>query len=169
MTKKSPRRDAWLDTMLITILALGLYLPFLAVQYDINGIAEAVALEARLPINKNHIVYRSVGLVVFRLLQAAGYEGNSLVVLQVINAFCGAAGVGLAYAVFKRTAGARAAAILGSFWLATSFSYWVFSTDAAYITVAAFFLLSAIACIEYGRSIAAVAAAAVFASLSILT
>ena len=84
--------------VLTAVLALGLYLPFLAIQYDTNGIA---ALEAGQLINKNHMLYRPIGLLVYSALQHFGYAGNSLMVLQTINAICGAAGIGLAYALFK--------------------------------------------------------------------
>jgi hypothetical protein len=164
-----PGRATLLEGILISILALGLYLPFLAIQYDVNGITEAAALETREPINKNHILYRPIGLVVYRVMQGFGYGGNSLVVLQTINAICGAAGIGLAFAIFKWATGDRAAALVASFFLATLFSNWMFSTDVAYITVAALFTLAALACVAHGRSIAAVVGGGVFSSLSILT
>jgi len=157
------------EAIAVGVLALGLYFPFLSIQYDTNGIAEAVALEAGQLINKNHMLYRPIGLLVYRALQHFGYAGNSLTVLQTINAICGAAGVGLGYAVFKWGTRQMGAAVAGSLFLATSFMYWVFSTDAAYLPLAAAFVLAAIVCIVYSRSWRGVVLASLFTSLSILT
>src|SRR5436190_18192198 len=162
MSKRPSEFSTALEAAIVAILALGLYLPFLSIQYDTNGIAEAVALEAGQLVNKNHMLYRPLGLLIYRSLQHFGYAGNSLLVLQTINAVCGAAAIGLAYAVFKFAARDRASAAVGSFFLATSFAYWLFSTDAAYITVAVMFALAAIVCIAYARSEWAIAASGIF-------
>jgi hypothetical protein len=167
---KSARKDRVLPEALIaSALALGLYLPFLSIQYDTNGMAEAAALEAGQLINKNHMLYRPIGVAAYRAAQYFGYAGNSLHVLQIINAVCGAAGIGFAYAVFKWATRDRTAATIGVFWLGSSFMYWVFSTDAAYLIVAATFVLSALTCILYTRTWWGLVMAAVLASLSVLT
>ncbi len=162
------RRTA-VESLIFGCVAFCLYLPFRALQYDVNGVVEAAALETGQLINKNHILYRPIGLLIYRALQYSGYGGNSLSLLQVINAVCGAIGISLAYVVFKRQTNDRSVAALGSFWLATSFAYWMFSTDAAYITVASMFGLAAVACVSYASSNRAIVIAAVFTSLSILT
>jgi hypothetical protein len=169
MSKKPSERAAAAESALVALLALALYLPFLAIQYDTNGVAEAAALEAGQMVNKNHMLYRPIGFLIYRGLQHFGYAGKSLLVLQTMNAVCGAIGIGLAYALFKFVTGEKAAAAVGSFWLATSFTYWIFSTDAAYITVAGMFALAAMVCIAYGQSLPSIAAAGVLTSLSILT
>ena len=130
MTDSPPLRSTAFEASVVGVLAAGLFLPFLAVQYDTNGIAEAANLEAGQLVNKSHILYRPVGLVIYRALQHLGYAGNSLLVLQTLNAVCGAVGIGFAYAVFKWAARDRTAAAFGAFWLATSFVDWIFSTEA---------------------------------------
>src|SRR5436190_10551028 len=127
MSKRPSEFSTALEAAIIAILAFGLYIPFLAIQYDTNGIAEAIALEAGQLVNKNHMLYRPIGLFIYRVLQHFGYGGNSLTVLQTMNAFCGAIGVGLAYALFKWAVKERAAAAIGAIWLATSFTYWLYS------------------------------------------
>jgi len=169
MSKALPNRTVLVESAVAAILALGLYLPFLAVQYDTNGIAEAVALESGQLIHKNHMLYRPIGFVAYHALQHLGYTGNSLTVLQVINALCGAAGIGLAYALFRWATGETGAAAIGAFWLATSFAYWLFSTDAAYITMAAMFACGAIVSVVYSQSWRGVLLASLLTSLSILT
>src|SRR5436190_11940797 len=117
MSKRPSEFSTALEAAIVAILALGLYLPFLAIQYDTNGIAEAAAVEAGQLVNKNHMLYRPIGLAVYRLLQHFGYAGNSLLVLQTLNAVCGAIGIGLAYALFKWAARDRPAAVIGTVWL----------------------------------------------------
>jgi hypothetical protein len=168
-TKPRSEGATAIEAVAIGILALGLYLPFLAIQFDTNGIMEATALEAGQLVNKNHMLYRPIGVAIYDSLQHFGYAGNSLLVLQTMNAVCGAIGIGLAYAFFKWAAHDRAAAVVGSVWLATSFSYWLFSTDAAYITLAGMCALAALACIVYTESAAGAVAAGIFTTLSILT
>src|SRR5262245_17737521 len=169
MSNRAARLATAMEASLISVLALGLYLPFLALQYDSNGIAEAAALEAGQVVNKNHILYRPIGLLIYRAVQQFGYHDRSLLVLQTMNAFCGALGIGLGYAGFKWAARDKPAALFGSAWLATSFAYWLFSTDAAYVIMAAAFILAAMVCAVYGQSGKAAAAAAVSASLAVLT
>src|SRR4051812_35585388 len=100
LVKATPHRATIIEAATVAIFALTLYLPLLAIQFDTNGIAEAVALEAGQLVNKNHMLYRPLGFVIYRALQYLGYSGKSLLVLQTMNAICGAAGIGLAYAVF---------------------------------------------------------------------
>jgi hypothetical protein len=155
--------------LLITIIALGLYLPFLSIQYDTNGILEASAVESRALFDKNHMLYRPLGFICYRLAQSFGYAGNSYFILQVLNAFCGALGVGLAYLVFRRQTNDRAAAIFGAALLATSYVYWFFSTDVFYITLAAVLAAGSLACASLGSSTRWAVAAGVFAAFSMLT
>lgn len=157
------------EATVVVLLALGLYLPFLAIQYDTNGVVEAAALESGSLINKNHMLYRPIGMVVYSAVQHLGYGGRSLFVLQVLNAICGAIGVGFAYLLFKSAARDRATAATGSFLLATSFTYWMFSTDVAYVTLAALLVLAALVCITCSNSSKSIVAAGILVSLSILT
>jgi len=169
MSKTQPIRAIIVESSGLVILALGLYLPFLAIQYDINGIVEANALESGQLLYKNHVLYRPIGLLFYRTLQVLGYQGNSLLVLQTINAVCGAIGIGLAYAVFRSATRGRPAALMGALFLATSLTYWLFSTDVAYITPAALFVLAATVLILYADSTKGFVAAGLFLSLSVLT
>src|SRR5437879_3794758 len=68
----------WVEFIAVTLLGLGLYTPFLSIQYDPNGIIEASAVENGPLLNKNHMLYRPLGLVAWRALRLAGYSGNSL-------------------------------------------------------------------------------------------
>lgn len=131
------------------LLAVGfllLYLPFLSINYDPNGIAEAGYLEGGVLVSPNHIIYRPVGAAVYWAAEALGYHGRPLYVLQVLNAFCGAAGVGLAFLAFRKLGARPWAALAASVLWGTSFIYWFFSTDVSYVTMAGVFMAAAILC-----------------------
>jgi hypothetical protein len=82
-------------------VAFLLYAPFLAIQYDTNGIVEAQGVEGGQLVPHNHILYRPVGWSVYTAGRALGYSGNALHVLQILNAALGAIGIGLAYLIFE--------------------------------------------------------------------
>jgi len=90
-------QKTWFQVILVTLAGLALYLPFLASQYDTNGVVEALAVESGQLFHKNHLLYRVIGYAVYRGLQFGGYSGRAIVVLQTMNAICGAVGIGLAY------------------------------------------------------------------------
>lgn len=161
-------QKTWFQVILVTLAGLALYLPFLASQYDTNGVVEALAVESGQLFHKNHLLYRVIGYAVYRGLQFGGYSGRAIVVLQTMNAICGAVGIGLAYLTYKRTA-QTTAALAGTLLFACSFSNWLFSTDVAYITMAGMFASASAALTLYSRSPVAAAAAGLLTALSILT
>jgi hypothetical protein len=137
-------------------------------QYDPNGLAEAFAIESGKLIHKNHILYGVVGYLAYSA-QPFGYAGKVITVLQKINAICGALGAGFAYVAYKRVTDNRLAAIAGTAFLASSFAYWLFSTDAAYITLAAMFATASMAVLLSMSSRVSPILAGVLTTLSILT
>ena len=151
------------------VVALLLYLPFLAIQYDPNGIVEAQGVEGGQLVPHNHILYRPIGWSVYAASRALGYSGNSLRILQILNAVLGAIGIGLAYLIFERVTRHKLAAAGASFWLATSFLYWYVSTDVGYIILAAVFSAAALVFAIRGSGKASAVAAGVFLALAILT
>ena len=130
------KRTLLIEFLAVTVLALQLYLPFLSIQYDPNGLIEATGIENGPLLNKNYMLYRPLGLFAGRALHLAGYSGNSLPVLQAINAVAGALGVGFAFLAFRGLSANRTAALMGAGFLGTSFPYWVSATDVFYITLA---------------------------------
>ena len=134
------------DALLITVAFLLLYIPFRSVDYDPNGIIEAANLEAGILFSRNHIIYRSVGSALYSIAGSLGYAGRSLGVLQVLDAFCGAIGVGLAFVAFQKLGATRRSAFAGALLWGTSFIYWFYSTDVAYVTMAAMFTSAALLC-----------------------
>ncbi len=129
--------------LLVLILFLLLYVPFLSAEFDVT---EALALEGGFLFSANHLLFRPVGNVIYRIAQAAGYHERSVYVLQMVNAFCGATGVALAFVAFQKLGAARWAALAASLLLGTSFIYWSQSTDATYIVIAGTFTAAALSC-----------------------
>jgi len=119
-----------------------LYLPFISKQYDLNGVAEAIALEAGGLFNQNHLLYGWIGFGLWKTFSMAGYREGAFYLLQILSAVVGALSIGLAY-LFYSSISARFFAATAAFWLATTLSYWRFSTDAAYINLAASCVLGA--------------------------
>jgi len=135
----------------ISVCAFLLFLPFRAIQYDINGIQEAQYIEGGQLLQKNHMLYRPVTYAIYSAARTVGYAGHVLGLLQVVNAILGAIGVGLCYVLCESVVDDSLAALVGAFWLATSFIYWYFSTDAGYIVLAGVFMLGGMVCAVRGR------------------
>ena len=162
-------RSSLLEWVLVTAISLVLFLPFLSQQYDTNGLVEALAVESRDLFNKNHVLYRFVGDIAYRGLKLAGYSGRAVDVFQTINALCGALAAGFAYLTYKRSTDNRLASVAGTLFLACSLNYWFYSTDAAYITLAAMFASASMAVLLYAQSPVSAVFAGTLTALSILT
>ena len=165
---RSVRQNPATEFLLVTIFALALYLPLLSIQYDTNGVVEAMAVENGPLLNKNHLLYRPVGWLIWNLIRLAGYGGNSLIVLQSITAVAGALGVGFAYLAFKAVTPGRIYPAVGALALATSYSYWVTATDVFYLPLAAMFAAAALACTLHARTRMWLLVAGILTALSIL-
>lgn len=150
-------------------MAFLLYAPFLAIQYDPNGIFEAQNVEAGALLPHNHILYRPIGWAVYRTVEFVGYSGQSLVVLQLLDAIFGTIAVGLFYLAMERLSQHRIAAVGASLWLATSFLYWYVSTDVNYITLAAVFCSASLALVVRGSGYRSAVASGACVALAILT
>jgi hypothetical protein len=131
--------------LLLTTLALLLYAPFLAIQYDTNGMVEAQSMERGILLPHNHMVYRPIGFVLYSMVKQLGYSGNSLPVFQGFNAVCGALSVGLCYVAFTRLMLRPITAAVASLWWGTTLITWYISTDATYMALASTFAAAALA------------------------
>jgi hypothetical protein len=162
-------RHAVAESSVVALVGLALFIPFLSLQYDTNGLVEALAVESGELFHKNHLFYRLIGYAAYRGLQLTGHSTRAIVVLQVLNALCGALGLGLAYLTYKRATHNRPAALAGTVFIGCSFIYWLFSTDAAYITVAATFANASLAMLLCMNSPAGAVIAGALTAFSILT
>ena len=162
-------RNTLTESAIITLVSFALFIPFLAVQYDTNGLAEAFAIESGNLIHKNHVLYGIVGYLFYSGLPLIGHAPRAITVLQIINAACGALGAGFAYAAYKGVTHDRLAAVVGTAFLVVSFIYWLFSTDAAYITLAGMFANASMAALIGMHSRVSAILAGGLAAFSILT
>src|SRR5262245_1409866 len=103
--------------LLLILVGVLLYVPFLAVQYDPNGIVEAESMESGILLPHNHMAYRPIGFVLFNSVQFLGYSGNSVLVFQLFNAVCGALSLGFCYLSLEAVLRNRCTAIVASLWL----------------------------------------------------
>jgi hypothetical protein len=86
-----------------------------------------------------------------------------------MTAVCGAAGIALVYLFFRTISNGRFVPAVMAFWLATSWAYWTFSTDAIYIPMAAMWMAAALLVFVSSDSRAGLIVAATFAGFAILT
>lgn len=136
-------RTAFVFAALIFFVGLLLYLPFLSNNYDLNGIIEADAVDegGKQLFSPNHLLYRPLGKVVHEvLINYSAYHEKSLYVLQFITAISGALGLSLCFLVFIQISQSLKWATLTTFFMGISWSYWRFSTDVAYLTMAVPFI-----------------------------
>jgi len=117
------------------------------VQWDLNGIAEARAIESGGTelLSPNHMLYRPIGFVIYEVARLSGYRGRSVEILQYVTAILASLGVGLFFMAANQLTGNLVAATVSTVFLVASWSYWTFSTDAYYITPAAAAVAGALA------------------------
>jgi len=121
------------------IVGLALYIPWLAVHHDRDGLREALAVESARPafiFDSNHLLFRPAGWVAWRAAATFGYDGRVLPVLQLISAVFAALTISFQYLVCCNLTRSRALALLGALGLAVSSATWYQATNCSYITVA---------------------------------
>ncbi|MFW5703432.1 MAG: hypothetical protein ACOCXQ_01220 [Patescibacteria group bacterium] len=125
-------------TVFIFIASLLLYLPFLSVQYDLNGINEAEAIRNGDLIARNHLLYRPVAATVLWFFShyVAGDPQKYYVALQVLTAVTAGLSVAVLFIFLRRHAKHSMVAAVGVFWFATTPSFWRFSIDVYYMPLA---------------------------------
>jgi hypothetical protein len=166
-----PSLQAWLWFIVGFGIGILLYVPFGSIQYDLNGLAEAVAVERGGPdiYRPNHMLYGVIGRAAFVAVQSFGYTGASVPILKIITALAGSVAVGFSALAFRRLSGNAVVTLLASVLLAVSWSQWVFSTDVQYITLSLAFAAGALAVMVYSTHLFGVIAAGLLCTLAVLT
>lgn len=164
-------RHAWLWLLCGFVFGMVLYLPLGSIQYDLNGIAEAKAVESggNDIFHPNHMLYGVIGRLIYAAAQSIGYTGTSGPILKVMTALAGAATIGVALLAFRRLSDTPAIAVLASVFLAASWSQWSFSTDIHYVPLAAAFCASALFAVLRSPRPVAAAVTGLLCALAILT
>lgn len=142
----SKQKRVWLGFLISTGCALLLYLPFRSIQWDLNGITEAQAVETGGTelVSPNHMLYRPLGSVILGLSRWVGYAGHSSEILQYLTLVMASLGIGLVWVWVHNLNENTVVASFASAFLATTWAYWVFSTDIYYITPAAMLVVGAL-------------------------
>lgn len=139
-------------TLLIGISVTLLYLATLTSDYYWDGITFALQIEkvakgesgVGLLFHQNHLLYNSVGYLLYRALHEAGIAVRAVNLLQIINAFVGGLAVAVFFRIAERATRNRYVAVVCSAALAVSAAWWKISTDAdAYILTSLLVLIAA--------------------------
>jgi hypothetical protein len=120
----------------VTALSGLLYLATLSRHYTGDSIAYALAIELGDPaslLDPYHPLLHPLGLAFYRLWQLAGWEGQSLLPLQVLNALAGAVCAGLVAALAGGLSSAAALAALAGLGFAVSGGAWMLSVEAEFV------------------------------------
>lgn len=161
--------SAKMGFIVITALALCLYLPFLSRNYDPNGLYEAMSVETGETLfNPNHTLYAPIGFVLYQASRWMGHVGLAAPMLEVLSALCGAFGVGFAYIAFLRLSQNHLSAAAAALWWGTTWAYWYFSTDVAYVMLASMLTAAGLAALLGTRDLRAAISAGVLVALAIL-
>jgi general stress protein CsbA len=145
---RSPRP---LPFIIVTFLIL-LYLATLTADYYWDGITFALQVEkvarmergAALLFHQNHLLYNGLGYLLYNILHTVGSTVRALYLLQIANAFAGAAAVGIFFRIAERVTRNRYAAMIASAALAFSAVWWKLATDAnAYVVSISLVLICA--------------------------
>lgn len=110
--------------------------------YNFDGIACAIAVELsdfKHLVHGNHLAYGIVGWCFDQLWRLFGYQGQSVLVLQVLDSVLGAAGAAVFFSLLRRMGRGEREAVLGAAALAVSHAWWFWSLEAQVYMLGALF------------------------------
>ncbi|MBI5555251.1 MAG: DUF2723 domain-containing protein [Elusimicrobia bacterium] len=143
---RSTRQIKWLKYLLALSLFFSffiLYFKFLSRDFNFDGIVFAYILEHPTNFNifhGNHLLYNLFNYCFYQIALVFGFSGRAIYLLAIVDAFCGALGIGIFYLLLRNiTNSAR------SWWfsllLGLSYSYWYFSVESQVYQLANVFLM----------------------------
>jgi len=146
------------EAFFVASIAVVLYLSFLSINYDSNGIVAAKAIEAGDWACLNHMLYEVIGIVAVKIAGLFHRSEPALPLLMGIAAVSGALALGATYLAARRMGADRLQGFVATAWLGSTWAFWKWSTEVAYIMTAAAFAAAALALSWHrsfpGRSIA---------------
>lgn len=130
------KKMAWSDskaTAAVFLAALFLNLSIRSLFYNFDGVACAIAVELsdfKHLVHGNHLAYGVVGWCFDKLWRLFGYQGQSLLVLQVLDSVLGAAGAAVFSSLLRRMGRGEREAVLGAAALTVCHAWWFWSLEA---------------------------------------
>lgn len=135
--------------LIATGLGLLLFLPWLSIRWDPNGIMEARAIERGALLTPNHLLYRPLASLLLEGARLAGYAPPPAQLYQILTATISALGLGAFFVAVLFLARSQRAAAFATLFYATTWAYWTFSTDIYYISLAAACASAALAVLAF--------------------
>jgi hypothetical protein len=107
-------------------------------NFEQNGLIEATEVETGglALFNRNHVLYRPVGWLTYTIFQILGYEGRAAFVLFLINVIVSSLGLSFSFLFFKTVSESTVLSMLTTMGMATTWTYWRFSTNPSYLPMA---------------------------------
>jgi hypothetical protein len=152
---KSTDRVRWSSARLSVLVWASvtlIYLFTLTSDYYWDGITFALQIEkiakgdsyVALLFHQNHLLYNSIGFLLYKAFQGLGIAVRAITLLQILNAVVGGLSVVVFFRLAERLTGNRYVALVCSAALAVCAAWWKISTDAdAYILASLFVLIAA--------------------------
>lgn len=119
-------------------LTFAVYALTLSRHYSADSVLYALRIEGWQPgqlLDPTHLLIEPMAVGWYRLWQGLGWQGDSLVPLQVINALGGAASATLLYVIGRRLSGSRTIGGIVALGFAVSGGLWLLSVEAEFVTV----------------------------------
>ncbi len=143
------KKATWTDGQAIGavfIIAFLLDLSIRSLFYNFDGVACAIAVELsdfKHLVHGNHLAYGSVAWTFDKIWRIFGYQGQSLLTLQVLDSVLGAAGAAIFSSLLRRSGRGEREALLGAAALTVSHAWWFWSLEAQVYMLGAFFAVLA--------------------------
>lgn len=135
LKNKMEKRGFWC----VTSLSLILFLCTLSNHFSGGSLEFASEIEGgnwKMLLQPQKLLIHPMGWLFYQTWRFFGWQGNSLLPSQILNAIFGAFAVGLMFHVTKRITDSLQAAYWIAFGSAVSCGIWVFSTEAEFVTPA---------------------------------
>jgi hypothetical protein len=102
-------------------------------------------------LNPHHLIYNSLGLIVFRVWTLLGWKGGALLPLQMLNICLGSLGLVLFYILVSRRVERRlAGAVTGA--LAVTHGYWLYSVEVEVYILSVVFLAATLVVLDHPQA-----------------
>lgn len=139
------KKMSWSDGQAMAAVFLAVLFLNLSIRslfYNFDGVACAIAVELsdfKHLVHGNHLAYGVLGWCFDRIWRFFGYQGQALLVLQVLDSVLGAAGAAVFSSLLRRMGRGEREAVLGAAALAVCHAWWFWSLEAQVYMLGALF------------------------------